>query len=152
MRVRLTVNRDDLDLDLEPRRTLADTLRTGCGLTGTHLGCADGTCGACTVLVDGEAVRSCLMLGVQCDGAHVRTVEGLAVDHPLRAALTAPATPDGACVPGLVMLAAGAIDHDPDLSGDPGRLRRLLASNACRDAGHDAAEQAVIRAAAPEGR
>ena len=72
----LAVNGDPIDLDLEPGRTLADVLTTECAVTGGHLGCTDGTCGACTVLLDGVAIRACLMLAVQCDGARVHTVEG----------------------------------------------------------------------------
>jgi carbon-monoxide dehydrogenase small subunit len=103
------------------------------------------------VLIDGEATRSCLMLAVQCDGAHVRTVEGLAVDHPLRSALS-PGDPAecGPCTPGMVMLAAGAMAHDPGLATRPEHLRRLLISNVCRRTGHETTRQAVIRAASPD--
>jgi aerobic-type carbon monoxide dehydrogenase small subunit (CoxS/CutS family) len=105
MRVTLTVNGERRDLDIEPRRTLADALREDCGLTGTHLACEHGVCGACTVIVDGEAVRSCLMFAVQCDGAAVRTVEGLAHDgtpHPLQEAFSAEhALQCGFCTPGF---------------------------------------------------
>ncbi|MET0423136.1 MAG: hypothetical protein ABW046_04645 [Actinoplanes sp.] len=142
MLVTVSINGVPLDLDIEPYRTLAEVLPER-GLGRAHQGCADGTCGECTVLVDGEAVRSCLMLAVQCDGADVRTVEGLSVDHPLRAALrTAGAGECERCIPGLVMLAAGAMDDDPE------RLGRLLAANVCRRAEHEKAEQIVIRAAA----
>ena len=77
MHATLTVNGREYTIDVPPRRTLADALREDCGLTGTHLGCEHGVCGACTVLVDGEAVRSCLMFAVQCGGRQIRTVEGL---------------------------------------------------------------------------
>jgi carbon-monoxide dehydrogenase small subunit len=148
VRVTLAVNGDRIALDLEPRLTIADALREECGLTSAHLDCTDGTCGACTVLFDGEAIRSCLVLAVQGDGAHLRTVEGLAVDHPLRAALSAAdAAECGVCLPGLVLLAAGAMERDPGLAGDPERLHRLLISNVCRRTGHETARQAVIRAA-----
>ncbi len=151
MHITLTVNGERYDLDVEPRRTLADTLRERCGLTGTHLACEHGVCGACTVLVDGDAVRSCLMFGVQCDGAQIRTVEGLGVDgapHPLQEAFAAEhALQCGFCTPGFLMLAAGAFDQDPGLADDPERLRELLTSNLCRCTGYDAIRRAVIRAA-----
>jgi aerobic carbon-monoxide dehydrogenase small subunit len=128
------VNGRACPLDVEPRTTLAEVL----GDTSVHLGCTDGRCGACTVLVDGEAVRSCLMFAVQAGDAHVRTLEGLAVDHPLRAALPAGGAP---CLPGLIMLAAGAEDRDP------AALRALLAGNVCRCAGHEELREAVVQTA-----
>ncbi|WP_250009308.1 (2Fe-2S)-binding protein [Actinoplanes sp. M2I2] len=148
----LTVNGRAYDLDVEPRRTLADALREDCGLTGTHLGCEHGVCGACTVLVDGEAVRSCLMFAVQCDGAVIRTVEGLAgadgTQHPLQAAFSAEhALQCGFCTPGFLMLAAGALEADPGVVGDAERLRELLTSNLCRCTGYEAIRRAVVAAA-----
>src|SRR4051794_2453529 len=107
MRVTVIVNGSGNDLDLDAGATLAGALRDDCGVASAHQGCTDGTCGACTVLVDGEAIRSCLMLAVQCDGARVQTVEGLSPDDPSRAgpaADTREACP--ACAPGRVMLAA----------------------------------------------
>src|SRR3954466_10874257 len=108
------VNGDVYPLDVEPRRILADVLREDCRLTGTHLACEHGVCGACTVLVDGEAVRSCLMLAVQCDGATIRTVEGLAGPdvalHPLQRAFSEEhALQCGFCTPGFLMLIVGAL-------------------------------------------
>jgi carbon-monoxide dehydrogenase small subunit len=153
MRVTLAVNGDRCHLDLDPGRTLADVISTECGATGGHRGCADGTCGACTVLVDGEPTRACLMLAVQCGGARVLTVEGVPDDHPLRAVVAADELIDHSrCLPGLVTLAAGAIDHDPGLAAEPERLHRLLTSNVCRRPGHETIEQAVIHAAAEAGR
>jgi carbon-monoxide dehydrogenase small subunit len=152
VRTNLAVNGSPFDLDVEPRRTLADALREDCGLTGTHLGCEQGVCGACTVLVDGVAVRSCLMFAVQCDGAQVRTVEGLAgLDgsaHPLQEAFSAEhALQCGFCTPGFLMLAVGALESDPAIAEDPERLREQLTSNLCRCTGYDAIRRAVIRAA-----
>jgi carbon-monoxide dehydrogenase small subunit len=151
MRITLTVNGEPRDLDVEPRRTLADALREDCGLTGTHLACEHGVCGACTVIVDGEAVRSCLMFAVQCDGAAVRTVEGLADDgtpHPLQDAFSAEhALQCGFCTPGFLMLAAAALDQDPAVADDPERLRELLTSNLCRCTGYESIRRAVVRAA-----
>jgi carbon-monoxide dehydrogenase small subunit len=152
MRITMTVNGELRDLDLEPRRTLADALRDDCGLTGTHLGCEHGVCGACTVIVDGDAVRSCLMFAVQCDGAEVRTVESLAGSdgalHPLQRAFSAEhALQCGFCTPGFLMLAAAVLDHDPSVVDDPDRLRELLTSNLCRCTGYEAIRRAVVRAA-----
>ncbi|WP_250033835.1 (2Fe-2S)-binding protein [Paractinoplanes maris] len=144
MPVRLVVNENNYEVDADPRRSLLAALRADCEVTSAHAGCADGTCGACTVLVDGDAVRSCLMLAVQCDGVAVRTAEGLTAGHPLRAAL-----PGGheLCRPGLVMLAAGAMRHDGDLAADPGQMSRLLAANLCTCADHDQIKRSVVRAA-----
>jgi aerobic carbon-monoxide dehydrogenase small subunit len=152
MRITMTVNGELRDLDLEPRRTLADALRDDCGLTGTHLGCEHGVCGACTVIVDGDAVRSCLMFAVQCDGAEVQTVESLAGPdgalHPLQQAFSAEhALQCGFCTPGFLMLAAAVLDHDPAIVDDPDRLRELLTSNLCRCTGYEAIRRAVVRAA-----
>jgi carbon-monoxide dehydrogenase small subunit len=145
---RFTVNGVAYELDVEPRRTLADALRDDCGLTGTHLACEHGVCGACTVLVDGDAVRSCLMLAVQCDGAAVRTVEGLAGPdgslHPLQRAFSEEhALQCGFCTPGFLMLIVGALEQDPAIAGDPARLTELLTSNLCRCTGYAAIRRAV---------
>jgi carbon-monoxide dehydrogenase small subunit len=152
LRTTLTVNGRPYELDVEPRRTLADALREDCGLTGTHLGCEHGVCGACTVLVDGEGVRSCLLFAVQCDGAAIRTVEGLAgkdgAEHPLQGAFSAEhALQCGFCTPGFLMLAAGALEADPSVVGDAERLRELLTSNLCRCTGYEAIRRAVVAAA-----
>jgi carbon-monoxide dehydrogenase small subunit len=152
MRVGLTVNGQPRVLEVEPRRTLADALREDCGLTGTHLGCEHGVCGSCTVLLDGAAVRSCLLFAVQCEGADVRTVEGLAPpggpEHPLQRAFRAEhALQCGFCTPGFLMLAAGALADDPAIATDSDRLRDLLTSNLCRCTGYDAIQRAVMRAA-----
>src|ERR1700681_3307605 len=90
--ITLTINGRRHDIRVEPRKTLVDTIREDCGLTGTHIGCEHGVCGACTVILDGEAVRSCLMFAVQAQGKHIRTVEGLANGtslHPLQRAFMA---------------------------------------------------------------
>jgi aerobic carbon-monoxide dehydrogenase small subunit len=151
MDIELTVNGETRRLDVEPRRVLADALREDCGLTGTHLGCEHGVCGACTVLVDGRAVRSCLMFAAQCDGRSVRTVEGLGADeqpHPLQRAFSAEhALQCGFCTPGFLMLAAGALEGDPSIVDDPERLRELLTSNLCRCTGYEPIRRAVVRAA-----
>jgi carbon-monoxide dehydrogenase small subunit len=136
--IALDVNGRRYDINVEPRRTLADALREDCGLTGTHLGCEHGVCGACTVLADGEAVRACLMFAVQADGVAIRTVEGLTRDgvlHPLqRAFIDHHALQCGFCTPGFLMLAAGALEQDP--LPEPEALVALLSSNLCRCTGY----------------
>src|SRR6202171_6810032 len=107
--INLNVNSHTYTVRVEPRKTLADTIREECGLTGTHLGCEHGVCGACTVIVDGEAVRSCLMFAVQAAGKKIRTVEGLANGdelHPLqRAFIENHGLQCGYCTPGFLVLA-----------------------------------------------
>jgi aerobic carbon-monoxide dehydrogenase small subunit len=148
--VRLTVNETDYDVTVEPRRLLADVLREDCNLTGTKLGCEHGVCGSCTVLVDGEGVRSCLMFAVQCAGRDIRTVEGLAADGRLHAFQQAISTEHGLqcgfCTAGFVMLVVGALEDDPSIAEDPERLDGLLSSNLCRCTGYEGIRRAVLRA------
>ena len=140
-------------IEVEPRRTLADAIRDDCGLTGTHLGCEHGVCGACTVLVDGRPVRSCLMFAVQAEGAEIRTVEGLADGdelHPLQKAFWQHhGLQCGFCTPGFLMLAAGVLEANPEI--DDEALRDALSSNLCRCTGYQNIVKAV-RAAAAEMR
>jgi carbon-monoxide dehydrogenase small subunit len=149
----LSVNGAPHAVTVEPRRTLADALREDCGLTGTHLGCEHGVCGACTVLVDGDPVRSCLMFAVQAEGREIRTVEGLARDgvlHPMQEAFSEHhALQCGFCTPGFLMLAVGALERDPDLSEEA--QREILSSNLCRCTGYQNILKAV-RAAAEKMR
>ena len=145
----LTVNGQDYEVRVEPRRTLADALREDCGLTGTHLGCEHGVCGACTVLVDGDPVRSCLMFAVQAEGAAIRTVEGLANGeelHPLQQAFwDHHGLQCGFCTPGFLMLAAGVLEQQPTIGDE--ELRHVLASNLCRCTGYQNIIKAVRAAA-----
>jgi carbon-monoxide dehydrogenase small subunit len=147
--VNLTVNGKPRAVSIEPRRTLADVLRDDCGLTGTHLGCEHGVCGACTVLVDGKPVRSCLMFGVQAEGKEIRTVEGLADGdtlHPLQQAFWENhGLQCGFCTPGFLMLAAGALEENPDMSDD--EIKDVLSSNLCRCTGYQNIIKAVRIAA-----
>jgi carbon-monoxide dehydrogenase small subunit len=150
--VELTVNGTPFALSVEPRRTLGDALREDLGLTGTHLACEHGVCGACTVVVDGEAVRSCLMLAVQCGGARITTVEGLARPdgglHPLQEAFGREnGLQCGFCTPGFLMLAYAALESDPTVADDEERLRELLTSNLCRCTGYEGIRRAVVAAA-----
>jgi carbon-monoxide dehydrogenase small subunit len=149
----LNVNGRDHAVEVEARRTLADAIREECGLTGTHLGCEHGVCGACTILLDGEPVRSCLMFAVQAGGRRIRTVEGLAEGeqlHPLqRAFIEHHGLQCGYCTPGFLMLAAGALERNPDI-GDA-ELLEVLSANLCRCTGYKNIVTAV-RAAAAEMR
>jgi len=149
--LQLTVNGAPYHILVEPRRTLADAIREDCGLTGTHIGCEHGVCGACTVLLDGAPVRACLMFAVQAQGQHLRTVEGLADGatlHPLqRAFMEHHALQCGFCTPGFLMLAAGELERDPAIT--EAALRDLVASNLCRCTGYRGIIDA-IRAAAAE--
>jgi len=133
-----------------PFACFADTLRERLGLTGTKIGCEAGDCGACTVLVDGEPVRSCLMLAVQADGREIRTVEGLANGDELnplqRAFMEHHGLQCGFCTPGFLMLVTGVLEREPDISDDD--LVDVLSSNLCRCTGYQNIVKAVRAAAA----
>lgn len=141
----LTINGERHRIAVEHRKTLADTIRDDCGLTGTHVGCEHGVCGACTVIVDGKPVRSCLMFAHQAEGREIRTVESLADGdklHPLQQAfIENHALQCGFCTPGFLMLIVGAFESDPDISDE--ELIELLSSNLCRCTGY----QNIIKAA-----
>src|SRR6266571_8524623 len=133
MSVRFEVNGKPVAVEVEPRMTLADCLRQKLRLTGTHLGCEHGVCGACTVIVNGAAVRSCLMLAVQADGAIVVTVEGLSDESklsPLQAAFRKHhALQCGFCTPGMLTTAHAFLSEEPD--ADKARIREVLSGNLC---------------------
>jgi carbon-monoxide dehydrogenase small subunit len=153
VQITLSINGHAHQIDVEPRRTLADAIREDCGQTGTHIGCEHGVCGACTVLVDGAPVRSCLMFAVQAEGKAIRTVEGLADGdrlHPMQQAfMDHHGLQCGFCTPGFLMLAVGVLEREPDISDDD--LMDVLASNLCRCTGYQNIVKAV-RAAAKEMR
>jgi carbon-monoxide dehydrogenase small subunit len=149
-RVSMTVNGRSIEGDVEPRRLLADFLREDAHLYGTHLGCEHGVCGACTILLDGEPVRSCLMLAVQADGGEVTTVEGLAGDdglHPLQEAFSEHhALQCGFCTPGFLLTSLYLIRENPDLD-DEHEIREALSGNLCRCTGYQNIVAAVRDAA-----
>ncbi len=150
MQVSFNVNGRREQIDVEPRRTLADALREDLGLTGTHLGCEQGVCGACTILLDGEPVRSCLMLAVQADGSSLTTVEGMARDgelHPLQQAFAdCHGLQCGFCTPGFLISALHLLAENPDPSRED--IRAGLSGNICRCTGYAGIVDAVRQAAA----
>jgi carbon-monoxide dehydrogenase small subunit len=138
-KVVFAVNGQSFEIRVEPRKTLADALRDDCGLTGTHVGCEHGVCGTCTVIVDGQAIRSCLMFAVQAQGASIRTVEGLqAPDRSLNALQQAfidqHALQCGFCTPGYLMLITAALEANPQLSDE--EIVEMVSSNLCRCTGY----------------
>lgn len=138
LEVTLNVNGELYTLRTESRRTLVDVLRDDCGLTGTHIGCEHGVCGACTVLVDGKPVRSCLMFAVQAHGTEIETVEGLSSTgqlHPLQQSfIDNHALQCGFCTPGFLMLAKGVLQENPAITD--AELLDALSSNLCRCTGY----------------
>jgi aerobic carbon-monoxide dehydrogenase small subunit len=151
--ITLNINGRDYAIRVESRRTLVDAIREECGQTGTHIGCEHGVCGACTVLVGGEPVRSCLMFAEQAAGKPIRTVEGLAAGdtmHPMqRAFMENHALQCGFCTPGFLMLAVGVLEREPEITDED--LVDVLSSNLCRCTGYQNIIKAV-RAAAGEMR
>jgi aerobic carbon-monoxide dehydrogenase small subunit len=152
--VRVTVNGTLRRALIEPRKTLADFLREDARLTGTHLGCEHGVCGACTVLVDGRAVRSCLMFAVQASGHDVTTVEAMADGDtlsPVQSAFQAEhGLQCGFCTPGFVVSVTDFLSRHPDPSDD--EIREALSGNICRCTGYQGIIRAVRRAAADRKR
>lgn len=149
MRITVTVNGSVHESDAEPRLLLVDWLRDDLGLTGTHIGCEDGKCGACTVVVNGQATKACLLFAVQVDGAEVETVESLATGttlHPIQAAFhEAHALQCGFCTPGMLMTTKAILAGDGELSDTD--VRRALAGNLCRCTGYTNIASAVLVAA-----
>ncbi|MCC6532076.1 MAG: (2Fe-2S)-binding protein [Burkholderiales bacterium] len=148
MRTTLHVNGKLVEVDVEPRLTLADCLRHELRLTGTHVGCEHGVCGACTIIVDGQAVRSCLVLAVQADGASIQTVEGLAGGDALGPLQTAfrrhHGLQCGFCTPGMLMTAHALLQAEPEAS--EARIREVLSGNLCRCTGYVGIVKALLDA------
>jgi len=149
-KVRLEINGIQYEGEVEPRRLLSDFLREDLGLHGTHVGCEHGVCGACTIQWDGKAVRSCLLLAVQANGARLRTVEGLAPNeddlHPIQQAFTeVHALQCGFCTPGILMTAQALLRDNPHPS--EAEVRDGLSGNLCRCTGYQNIVKAVLLAA-----
>ena len=153
MKIALTVNGTPVSREVEPRQNLVDFLREALQLTGTHVGCEHGVCGACTVRVDGKLARGCLMLAAQADGCRVETIEGLAEQGALtdlqQAFRLENALQCGFCTPGMLLTAHALLEREPH----PGTaaIREALGANYCRCTGYHAIVQAVARAAAGRG-
>jgi aerobic carbon-monoxide dehydrogenase small subunit len=147
--VRLKVNGETHEIEAEPRLLLVHALRDSLGLTGTHVGCDTSNCGACTVHLDGQPVKSCTVLAVQADGAEVTTIEGLGTEdnlHPLQEAFwNNHGLQCGYCTPGMIMAAAGLLDENPSPSED--EVRHALEGNLCRCTGYHNIVKAVLDAA-----
>jgi carbon-monoxide dehydrogenase small subunit len=148
-RISLTINGSLEQVDVNANNTLLQLLRDRLAITGTKNGCNAGECGACTVLLNGEAVNSCMVLAVECDGAEIRTVEGLAQDgvlDPIQQALIKHGGVQcGFCTPGILMSARGLLDRNPDPDAD--EIREALVGNLCRCTGYNRIVEAVQEAA-----
>lgn len=148
--VQTTLNGEVVNFLCEPRQSLLECLRDVLGMTGTKEGCNDGNCGACTVMMDGRIVDSCLVLGVEAEGAEIMTIEGMASPeglHPLQQSfLENAALQCGICTPGFLLASKGLLDQEPD--ADEGRIRHWLAGNLCRCTGYDKIVRAVMLTAA----
>jgi aerobic-type carbon monoxide dehydrogenase small subunit (CoxS/CutS family) len=148
-RIKLAINGNAVEREVETRMTLADFLRLDMELTGTHLGCEHGVCGACTVLVDGQSVRSCLMLAVQANGRQVTTVEGLAVGGALNALQQAfwenHGLQCGFCTPGMLTTLTEFLEHNPDPT--EAQVRDAISGNICRCTGYQSIVASALAAA-----
>ena len=153
MSVQFQVNGKQVEVEVEPRLTLADCLRHSLRLTGTHVGCEHGVCGACTVIVDGAAVRSCLMLAVQAEGSEIVTIEGLSNDDdltPLQKSFRKHhALQCGFCTPGMITTAHVLLSEEPNC--DAARVREVLSGNLCRCTGYISIVEAVLDARSAYG-
>ena len=153
-RVKLEVNGAVVEIEVEARETLLDALRHRLGLTGTHAGCEEGSCGACTVLVDGEVVRACLVLAVQVEGRSVTTIEALAAPdalHPVQDALRGHhGLQCGFCTPGMVLTAVDLLARNP--SPTEPEIREGLAGNLCRCTGYAGIVEALLELAQRSGQ
>ena len=147
MQITFELNGEPVRTEVEPRTNLADCIRDNLGRTGTHIGCEHGVCGACTVLLNGEAVRSCLILAPQVDGENVVTVEGLSGEElsPLQASFRKHhALQCGFCTPGFITTAHALLSNEPD--ADEERIRDVLSGNLCRCTGYVQIIEAVLDA------
>ena len=145
--VQTTLNGEVINFLCEPRQSLLEVLRDVLGMTGTKEGCNDGNCGACTIILDGRIVDSCLVLGVEAAGSEIMTIEGMASPeglHPLQQSfLENAALQCGICTPGFLLASKSLLDAEPD--ADEGRIRHWLAGNLCRCTGYDKIIRAVLQ-------
>ncbi len=153
MEITVNINGTDHSADVEPRKLLVDHIRTGAGLTGTHIGCDTTSCGVCTVLVDGKPVKSCTMLAVQADGRRVTTVEGLKTAdglHPIQQAFSDEhGLQCGFCTPAMMLVGVALIEENPDPSDD--EVRWAISGNLCRCTGYMNIVKSIRAAAAAAG-
>ena len=145
--VQTTLNGEVINFLCEPRQSLLEVLRDVLGMTGTKEGCNDGNCGACTIILDGRIVDSCLVLGVEAEGRDITTIEGMASPeglHPLQQSfLENAALQCGICTPGFLLASKSLLDQEPE--ADEGRIRHWLAGNLCRCPGYDKIVRAVLQ-------
>ncbi len=143
--INMTINNQSYDVAVQPNRTLADLIRYDLGLTGTKKGCDTGDCGACTVILDGNTVNSCLVLAVQADGSVIETIEGLSTDegmHPLQQAFVEKgAIQCGYCTPGMILSAKNLLDKNPNPTEQ--EIREGLSGNLCRCTGYQKIFEAI---------
>ena len=148
--IKLRVNGQGREIMVEPRQTLLDALRYDLGLTGTKEGCGDGNCGSCTVLLDGQAINSCLVFAVEVDGQEITTIEGLyqvGKLHPLQQAfIDEGAVQCGFCIPGVILMAKAFLDSNPHPTEV--EVRQAIAGNLCRCTGYDKIVRAILKVAA----
>ena len=145
--IQTTINGEEINFLCEPRQSLLEVLRDVLGMTGTKEGCNDGNCGACTIILDGRIVDSCLVLGVEAQGREITTIEGMASPEGLRplqqSYLENAALQCGICTPGFLLASKALLDQEPD--ADEGRIRHWLAGNLCRCTGYDKIIRAVLQ-------
>jgi aerobic carbon-monoxide dehydrogenase small subunit len=150
-RISVELNGETVELEVEARRLLVHFIRDDCGLTGTHIGCDIGNCGACTIILDGKAIKSCMVLAVQADGARIETVESLAAGdgelHPLQRAFSAHhALQCGYCTPGMLMSAKHLLERRPHPTEQ--EVRKAIQGNICRCTGYAGIVEAILTASA----
>ena len=143
--IQMKINDTKYEVDVEPNQTLVEVLRDQLGLTGTKVGCGEGDCGSCTVIMDGKPVTSCLVLAVEANGRNIVTIEGLETDqglHPLQQAFVHKgAIQCGFCIPGMILSAKGLLDQKPD--PDISEIRRAISGNLCRCTGYQKIVEAI---------
>jgi carbon-monoxide dehydrogenase small subunit len=148
--IKLRVNGQEREIMVEPRQTLLDALRYDLGLTGTKEGCGDGNCGSCTVLLNGQAVNSCLVFAIEVDSQEITTIEGLSQGgklHPLQQAfIDEGAVQCGFCIPGVILTAKAFLDSNPNPTEV--EVRQAIAGNLCRCTGYDKIVRAILKVAA----